>query len=137
MQVGRNSGRAEAAEKGGVTAQRSLCRLDDLQPGVAVGFDGGLLAIRLADCVAIYVNACPHLGVPLDWLPGKFMSADGRHIVCATHGAEFRPEDGFCLRGPCRGDSLTAVPCEVRDGVVRAALTTGPQRDREKYPGQE
>jgi len=75
--------------------------------------------------VMIYLNACPHLGVPLDWLPGKFMSADGQRIVCATHGAEFRPEDGVCLRGPCRGDRLTAVACEVRDGVVCVAMNAG------------
>jgi nitrite reductase/ring-hydroxylating ferredoxin subunit len=106
-----------------------LCRLADLPDGVAVGLAGGFIAIRLADCVMIYVNACPHLGVPLDWLPGRFMSADGRHIVCATHGAAFRPADGVCLRGPCRGERLTPVPCEVRDGEVRVK-----QRDREN-PG--
>jgi nitrite reductase/ring-hydroxylating ferredoxin subunit len=77
-----------------------------------------LFAIRLADCARIYVNACPHLGVPLDWLPGRFLSEDGTVLVCATHGAMFRPEDGLCLSGPCRGDSLTAVPCEVRDGAI-------------------
>jgi nitrite reductase/ring-hydroxylating ferredoxin subunit len=115
---------------------RPLCPLTDLPLGVAIGFAPGLLAIRLADCVMVYLNACPHLGVPLDWLPGKFMSADGRNLVCATHGAEFRPSDGVCLRGPCRGDSLTRVPCEVRDGVVRVPLTAGLQRDREN-PGQE
>jgi nitrite reductase/ring-hydroxylating ferredoxin subunit len=98
---------------------RPLCHLTDLPQGIAMAVAPGLIAIRLADCVMVYLNACPHLGVPLDWLPGKFMSADGRHLVCATHGAEFRPADGLCVRGPCRGDSLTPVLCEVRDGVVR------------------
>jgi nitrite reductase/ring-hydroxylating ferredoxin subunit len=119
-----------------VTRGRLLCSIEDLPPGVAVGFDGGLLAIRLADCVVVYLNACPHLGVPLDWLPGRFMSADGRHLVCATHGAEFRLQDGLCLRGPCRGDRLTTVACEVRDGAVHVALTAGLQRDQE-YPGRK
>jgi nitrite reductase/ring-hydroxylating ferredoxin subunit len=95
-----------------------LCTLADLPENVAIAVADGLFAIRLADCLKIYRNACPHLGVPLDWLPGKFMSADGTMLVCATHGAEFRPSDGVCVRGPCRGDSLTAVPCEVRDGAV-------------------
>jgi nitrite reductase/ring-hydroxylating ferredoxin subunit len=95
-----------------------LCRLDDLSPGAAHGIEGRFLAIRLIDRVMIYLNACPHLGVPLDWLPGRFLSADGRVIVCAMHGAEFRLQDGLCLRGPCRGERLTAVPCEVVDGVV-------------------
>ncbi len=43
-------------------------------------------------------------------------------IVCAMHGAEFRLGVGECLRGPCRGERLTAVPCEVVDGVVMVAL---------------
>jgi nitrite reductase/ring-hydroxylating ferredoxin subunit len=120
-----------------VTPLRGLCRVDALPHGVAVGLEGGLLAIRLADCVVIYVNACPHLGVPLDWLPGKFMSADGERLVCATHGAEFRLADGVCLRGPCRGDSLTAVPCEVRDGMVCVAPDAVPQRDQDTNPGHK
>jgi nitrite reductase/ring-hydroxylating ferredoxin subunit len=61
----------------------------------------------------VYLNTCPHLGVPLDWLPGRFLSADGSRIVCATHGAEFRIDTGQCLRGPCRGESLTLVPSTV------------------------
>jgi nitrite reductase/ring-hydroxylating ferredoxin subunit len=107
-------------------------KLSDLPFGIATALEPGLIAIRLADCVMTYLNACPHLGVPLDWLPGKFMSADGQFIVCAMHGAEFRPQDGVCLRGPCRGDRLTAVPCEVRDGEVfvsrDAGVTTDPAK---------
>jgi nitrite reductase/ring-hydroxylating ferredoxin subunit len=97
---------------------QKLCNIEDLPDRAAFGLPDGLFAIRLADCVRVYRNACPHLGVPLDWLPGKFMSADGQRLLCATHGAEFRPEDGLCLRGPCRGDSLAAVPCEIRGGGV-------------------
>jgi nitrite reductase/ring-hydroxylating ferredoxin subunit len=115
-----------------MTPQRRLCGVNELPAAVAVGFEPGLLAIRLADCVMIYLNACPHLGVALDWLPGKFMSADGQLIVCAMHGAEFRPEDGVCLRGPCRGERLTAVASEVRDGFVCVPLNAGLQQDREK-----
>jgi nitrite reductase/ring-hydroxylating ferredoxin subunit len=120
-----------------VTGLRRLCGVEELPLGVAVGFAGGLFAIRLADCVVVYLNACPHLGVPLDWLPGKFMSADGQRVVCATHGAEFRPEDGMCLRGPCRGDRLTAVACEVRDGAVRVPIGAEMKLDRELNPGRE
>ncbi len=98
-----------------------VCRVADLPEGQAIGLPPALLAIRVTDCVMIYRNACPHLGVPLDFLPGRFMSADGQNIVCATHGAEFRPSDGLCLRGPCRGDRLTSVPCTVRDGEVFVA----------------
>ncbi len=94
----------------------ALCRLADVPPdGTALA--GGLFAVRAGDAVAVYVNACPHLGVALDGPPGRFLSADGR-IVCALHGAEFRRADGVCLRGPCRGERLTAVAFSVRDGLV-------------------
>jgi nitrite reductase/ring-hydroxylating ferredoxin subunit len=121
-----------------VTGERALCRLDDLPPGAARGFDAhgidnGLFAIRLIDRVVIYVNACPHLGVPLDWLPGRFLSADGQMIICATHGAEFRLADGMCLRGPCQGDQLTPVPGRVRDGWVMVPCEAG-KRDQGETP---
>ena len=60
----------------------------------------GLFAVRQGDAVHVYVNSCPHIGTPLDWMPDRFLSADGSLIVCATHGAEFRIADGECLRGP-------------------------------------
>ena len=96
----------------------ALCRLADIPEEGSAVLEGGLFAVRFGDGVAVYVNACPHLGVALDWLPGRLLSADGQRIVCAMHGAEFRREDGLCLRGPCRGDRLTAVAFSVRDGLV-------------------
>lgn len=103
---------------------RVLCRLDDIPEGGAKGFGPapggftGLFAVRRGEQVVVYVNACPHLGVPLDWTPDRFLSGDGSRIVCATHGAEFRIGDGLCLRGPCLGDRLEAVMIEVNEGVV-------------------
>ena len=103
---------------------RELCRLEDLPDGAAKGFPAapglfvGLFAVRQGDAVRVYVNACPHIGTPLDWVPDRFLSADGSRIICATHGAEFRIEDGECLRGPCLGDALDAVLIQINDGVV-------------------
>ena len=34
-------------------------------------------------------------------------------ILCATHGALFRIEDGHCLSGPCVGESLTPLPVSI------------------------
>ena len=67
------------------------------------------------------VNSCPHTGGPLDWVEDQFLDLDRRHILCATHGALFRIEDGHCLAGPCKGKGLTAVAIVVAEGEVRLA----------------
>ncbi len=103
---------------------RVLCRLDELPDGGTRGFPPapggftGLFALRRGERVQVWVNACPHLGVPLDWTPDQFLTHDGTRIICSTHGAEFRLDDGLCVRGPCKGDRLDAVPATVEDGVV-------------------
>jgi nitrite reductase/ring-hydroxylating ferredoxin subunit len=65
-----------------------------------------------------YVNRCPHAGHALDLLPGRFLTADGGLIVCASHGALFEKATGYCVAGPCAGRSLTPVALEVRSGYV-------------------
>ncbi len=85
----------------------------------------GLFAIRQNTRVMIYVNACPHLGVPLDWAPGSFLASDGSRIVCATHGAEFEIETGLCQRGPCKGDALESVPYTLEAGMIAVSSAAG------------
>lgn len=103
---------------------RALCRVEEIPDGQGKGFAAkpggftGIFAVRHGDVVRVWVNACPHVGTPLDWTPDKFMSADGRHIICATHGALFTIDKGECIRGPCLGDLLDPVVTEVRDGVI-------------------
>ena len=104
--------------------QRALCRLEEIADGASKGFPPlpggftGLFAVRQGDAVRVYVNACPHIGTPLDWTKDRFLSADGSFIVCATHGAEFRISDGECTYGPCFGDRLEPVAMEIRDGTI-------------------
>ena len=103
---------------------RTLCAVADIPENGAKGFPGaegsfsGLIAVRQGEAVYVYENACPHVGTPLDWLPDKFLSADGRHLICATHGAEFTIATGQCVSGPCQGDYLTLVKAEVQDGLI-------------------
>jgi nitrite reductase/ring-hydroxylating ferredoxin subunit len=108
-----------------VTPGRPLCRLEDIPDGEAKGFVLGrgaarreVFVVRRGAAVLGYENACPHVGTPLDLDPDQFLSEDGRYLVCATHGALFRIEDGFCIDGPCQGLHLTAAPVVVEDGVV-------------------
>ena len=103
---------------------RALCRLDELPDGGCKGFSPapggftGLFAVRQDDRVFVYVNACPHIGTPLDWTPDRFLSHDGSLIICATHGAEFRIADGECVRGPCIGDRLEPVVIQIKDNTI-------------------
>ena len=111
----------------------ALCRVADLADGVprgltASGGDGPfeVLLMRQGGRLVAYRNRCPHRGTPLDWAPDRFLSPDGRHFQCATHGARFRVADGYCVAGPCRGDRLSAVAVRVEGGVVRLADPASP-----------
>jgi nitrite reductase/ring-hydroxylating ferredoxin subunit len=101
---------------------RRLCALTDIPDGESKGFGPprggftGLFAVRRGDEVFAYVNSCPHVGTPLDWLPDRFLTSDNTRIICATHGAEFRIEDGVCTAGPCLGARLEQVMIEIKDG---------------------
>lgn len=70
-------------------------------------------AFEREDRLYAYLNRCPHLGIELNWMPGRFMDADNCFIQCANHAALFIPETGQCIAGPCQGDTLT--PLEVTE----------------------
>lgn len=111
--------------------QRLLCRVQDIPDGGARGFPPapggftGLMAVRNGPAVYVYVNSCPHIGTPLDWIPDRFLSLDGSAIICATHGAEFRIATGECTKGPCQGDYLEAVVTQIKDGTVYVPINAG------------
>ena len=68
-----------------------------------------------------YVNRCPHAGTPLDLWPNEFLTEDGRHLICSTHGAIFQQDTGLCVEGPCPGARLERLPVEANGAslVVR------------------
>ena len=98
-----------------------LCAESDLPDHAARGFLVGrdeVLVARWGDRLFAYENRCPHRGTTLDWAPDRFMTEDATHLQCATHGAQFRVEDGVCVYGPCVGRALTALRIERVDGKV-------------------
>lgn len=101
-----------------------LCRADEVSEGQARGFLLGegvarrdVILVRRDGVLRAYVNACPHQGTPLETFPDRFMDPDGL-LVCSTHGARFRVEDGLCVSGPCEGKALQAVSFVVDGGAV-------------------
>lgn len=102
-----------------------LCRLDDIAEGATRGFELGsgidrldLFVLRRDGRLLAYRNDCPHAGSPLDMPQDQFLTADGRHFLCHTHGALFRVEDGLCVSGPCLGRALTPIALRVDGGEI-------------------
>lgn len=110
--------------------QLDLCAVADVPTPGSRGFefdnDGAeplrLFVVRQGDVVAAYRNRCPHTGAPLEWQPDQFLDSDNSYIQCAIHGALFRPEDGYCVRGPCAGGWLERLDLMVVDGRVRVSV---------------
>lgn len=75
-------------------------------------------AIRHGGRVYAYLNRCAHIAMELDWNPGKFLDAEGAHLICSTHGALYAPESGACRGGPCRGAALTRLNVFEAGGQV-------------------
>ncbi len=106
-------------------AEHVLCSLDELGDPTSRGFSVRLgerrlemFVVRRGDEIFGYRNNCPHTGAPLDWAPDDFLDGDGKFIQCAMHGALFTVEKGYCVLGPCAGQSLSRVPLELRAGLV-------------------
>ena len=74
--------------------------------------------VRTGERVTGWIDSCPHARWPLAWREHDYLTREGDLIVCAGHGALFRPADGLCIAGPCAGRALASWPVEVRDGVV-------------------
>ena len=102
-----------------------LCALEEIPAIGGKGFVFGegkerfpMFVIRRNDEVKGYLNECPHVGGPLDWVSDQFLDIEKTHILCATHGARFRIDNGLCISPPCPGALLTPVAVEVIEGMV-------------------
>ena len=108
-------------------AGQRLCALTEIADPGGKGFrfrvDGRIFAafvIRRGELLAGYVDSCPHAGWPLATFDDRYLTRDGRHILCTGHGALFTL-DGAGVTNPCLGEHLTVWPIELRDGEVFTA----------------
>lgn len=106
---------------------RVLCRADEIVEGGGKSFvfGGGaeqrrVFVVRHKGALYAYRNNCPHAGSPLDFVPGRFFDPTGTLLQCATHGAQFRVDDGMCVAGPCVGKRLVPVPVVLSGDYVVA-----------------
>lgn len=106
--------------------QRLIClsgMLTDCGRGVRFeveyfGSPAPAFVVRQADKVHGYLNRCAHVAMELDWQEGVFFDAEGRDLICSTHGAVYETASGRCLGGPCDGTPLVKLRLEERDGAV-------------------
>jgi nitrite reductase/ring-hydroxylating ferredoxin subunit len=75
-------------------------------------------ALRIDGKVVAYLNRCAHVPAELDWMPGEFLDADRRWIVCSIHGATYAPADGRCVGGPCGRGRLQPIAVAESGGAV-------------------
>jgi nitrite reductase/ring-hydroxylating ferredoxin subunit len=83
-----------------------------------------IFVININNNYFAYVNRCPHTGVNLNWQPNQFFDIENHFIQCATHGALFRFDDGYCVRGPCAGGKLQSLALKIQDGDIYVEVTT-------------
>ncbi len=108
--------------------ERVICRLDDVEDPGARGFTIGTgdwplrgFVVRIGAQAWGYVNRCPHARHPLNLGPNRFLTPGRELILCASHGALFDRRTGFCIAGPCTGQSLEGVPVKIESGFVMLA----------------
>jgi nitrite reductase/ring-hydroxylating ferredoxin subunit len=102
-----------------------ICSVADLDPTGSRAFTVGAgdwpmrgFLVRAGVEIRAYVNHCPHAGHPLNLQPHRFLTHDDSLILCNSHGALFEKGTGYCVAGPCAGQSLESIAVEVIDGYV-------------------
>lgn len=98
-----------------------VCPENEITEKSAKGYDvdGQAVVITRKDGqLYVYVNSCPHLGIPLEFQPNEFLDMEKRFIQCANHGALFEIETGDCIAGPCTGQTLKSLPFQIENGNI-------------------
>jgi nitrite reductase/ring-hydroxylating ferredoxin subunit len=77
-----------------------------------------IFIVRKGENIYAYMNSCPHTSVRLNMMPDKFHNPTGKFLHCNSHGALFRIEDGYCVRGPCVNQRLQALNISNANGKL-------------------
>ncbi len=78
-----------------------------------------------------YVNRCCHVPMTMDWIDNRFFDEGKQFLLCATHGACYKPDTGECVSGPPLGKVLTRVPVEVVHGEIVAHAPNAEAKPKE------
>lgn len=103
------------------TPRLALCPAASIADGTARGFDteddgqDSVFAVRVGGALTVWRNLCPHNRAAMAWRKDGYLNAAATRIVCHAHGAEFLPDSGLCVQGPCVGERLTGAPFEINE----------------------
>ena len=81
-----------------------------------------LLVVKINKQIYVYENSCSHTLGPLDWTPNNFFDEDKNYNMCANHGALFQMQDGLCIYGPCKKQSLRSLPFTIENNVIYLSI---------------
>lgn len=106
--------------------ERLICQSDALSEcGQGIRFDLPELGENVTGFVVryegkpyAYVNQCAHIPVELDWNAGEFFNITRSLLICATHGALYAPDSGWCIAGPCKGKRLKSLNISEQNGII-------------------
>ena len=76
-----------------------------------------MVVVRRGEGASGYINICPHHQIPMNKADGRPFTADDL-LWCGLHYFQSRFEDGFCVDGPCKGNTLTPVTVVGREGLL-------------------
>ncbi len=65
-----------------------------------------------------YKNSCPHTGASLNWQEDQFLDLDNNLIQCSVHDALFEIDSGYCVSGPCSGQTLEELQLTIKDDEI-------------------
>lgn len=109
--------------------RKEIAKVSELAEGASLKFDferEGLkregFVIRHEGTIVAYENLCRHIPLSIDYADNRFFTADGKHLICRTHGAIYEPLTGLCVRGPCEGSSLISLPIQIMEGTIWLCL---------------
>lgn len=108
-----------------MTQEKIIAKLDEIpdpgSKGLSIDCENvklELFIVKKDSQIAVYENSCPHTQGPLDWTPDQFLDLDNNYIMCANHGALFEIHNGLCIYGPCKAQSLKALPFKIKDNNI-------------------
>ena len=102
-----------------------ICKTSDLKPDIVElhTIQSGEKSISIVITIVqgkvfAYENKCPHTWLALTTASNDINSGCKQYIQCSSHFAQFRKDNGYCVYGPCKGQSLIKLNTGIENGNI-------------------